>query len=432
MNNPHFSHLPTMERRRFIKGIGTSLALPFLDAMVPAFARTDCTPPPQRFVAICASLGFHAPFLFPEKPGRDYELTPYLKLIKDHREDFTLFSGLSHPSQQGNNGHASEMTWLTAAQRPGLAGFKNTISLDQLIAKKIGLQTRLPYLALTSGSATMSWSSNGVPIPAERSPAKLFKTLFIDGTEKEIEQELQDLKKGRSILDTLLQPANKLKHELGHSDQEKLEEYLTSVRDLESRLQQSEGWVTKPKPKTTANLPKDIEDKNDTIGKQTLMYDMVALAIQSDSSRTFTFQLAALGSAPSNLPGVKSDWHGLSHHGKDDGKINELKIVEEAEFKAFNRFLTKLKSIKEQDRNLLDHTSIVFGSNLGNASSHSWRNLPIIVAGGGFNHGAYVTHDPGNNTPLSNLYVTLAQRMGLEVDKFGSSTKPHIRGLEKA
>lgn len=421
-----------MERRRFLKGLGTSLALPFLDAMVPAFARTASSPPPERFVAICAALGFHAPFLFPEKPGRDYEMTPYLSLLKDHREDFTLFSGLSHPNQQGNNGHASEMTWLTAAERPGLAGFKNTISLDQLIAEKVGLQTRLPYLALTSGNNSMSWSSNGVSIPAERSPSKLFKALFIEGTEKEVAAELEDLKKGRSILDTILRPAKKLKNELGHRDQDKLDEYLTSVRDLESRLQQSEGWVTKPKPKTTAEIPKDIEDKNDTIGKQALMYDMIALAIQSDSTRTFTFQLSALGSAPSNLPGVKSDWHGLSHHGKDDKKINELKLVEEAEFKAFNRFLTRLKSIKEQDQNLLDHTSIVFGSNLGNASSHSWRNLPIILAGGGYKHGSYVAHDEKNNTPLSNLYVPLAQRMGLEIERFGTSSKPHLNGLEKA
>ncbi|MGC6565514.1 MAG: hypothetical protein ACON38_07870 [Akkermansiaceae bacterium] len=134
---------------------------------------------------------------------------------------------------------------------------------------------------------------------------------------------------------------------------------------------------------------------------------------------------------PSNLPGVNSDWHGLSHHGKDENKINKLKLVEEAEFKAFNNFLTKLKSVEENGKSLLDHTSVLFGSNLGNASSHSSRNLPIILAGGGYKHGAYVAHDEKNNTLLSNLFIPLAQRMGLEIDRFGTSTQPHLKGLEK-
>ncbi len=430
MNNPHFSHLPAMDRRRFLKGLGTAISLPFMDAMVPAFARGTETASPHRFVAICASLGFHGPHLFPEKPGRDYALTPYLELLKDHREDFTLFSGLSHQDQQGNDGHASEMTWLTAARRPGLAGFRNTISLDQLIADKIGRETRYPYLALSSGNGSISWSSSGVSIPSENSPSKIFKALFVDGTEAEISNEMSQIRTGRSILDTVLGQAKRLGTDLGERDREKLDEYLTSVRDLELRLQQSEGWVTKPKPKTDAKLPADIEDRDDTIAKQKLMYDMMALAIQSDSTRTMTFHLAALGSVPSNLPGVNSDWHGLSHHGKDEKKIGELKIVEEAEFVAFNGFLAKLKSIQENGRSLLDNTSIVFGSNLGNASAHDWRNLPTIMAGGGFKHGAYVAHDPNDNTPLSNLFIPVAQRMGVEIDRFGTSTKPHIAGLE--
>ena len=430
MNNPHFSHLPAMDRRRFLKGLGTAVSLPFMDAMVPAFARGTEKEQPSRFVAICASLGFHGPHLFPEKPGSDYELTPYLSLLKEHRNDFTLFSGLSHQDQQGNDGHASEMTWLTGAIRPGLAGFRNSISLDQLIANKIGLETRYPYLALSSGGNSISWSSSGVSIPAQNSPSAIFKALFIDGTEWEIEHEMGEIKSGRSILDTVLGQAKRLGTDLGERDREKLDEYLTSVRDLELRLQQSEGWVTRPKPKTDAKPPTDIEDKNDTIAKQKLMYDMMALAIQSDSTRTMTFQLSALGSVPSNLPGVNSDWHGLSHHGKDESKINQLKIVEEAEFIAFNGFLSKLKSVQENGRSLLDNTSIIFGSNLGNASAHDWRNLPIIMAGGGFKHGAYVAHDPEDNTPLSNLFIPVAQRMGVEIDSFATSTKPHIDGLE--
>ncbi len=430
MNNPHFSHLPAMHRRRFLKGIGTAISLPFMDAMVPAFARGAETGNPRRFVAICASLGFHGPYLFPEKPGRDYKSTPYLDLLKDHREDFTLFSGLSHVDQQGSDGHASEMTWLTGAIRPGLAGFRNTISLDQLIVEKIGLETRYPYLALSSGGGSISWSASGVSIPSENSPSAIFKAMFIDGTEDEVKKEMGDIRKGRSILDTVLGQAKRLGTDLGERDREKLDEYLTSVRDLELRLQQSEGWVTRPKPKTDAKIPTDIEDRNDAIGKQELMYDMMALAIQSDSTRAITFHLSALNAPPSHLNGVDSDWHGLSHHGKDEKKISELKIVEEAEFIAFNRFLAKLKSIRENGGSLLDSTSVIFGSNLGNASAHDWRNLPIILAGGGFKHGGYVAHDPKDDTPLSNLFIPVAQRMGVEIESFATSTKPHIDGLE--
>ena len=160
------------------------------------------------------------------------------------------------------------------------------------------------------------------------------------------------------------------------------------------------------------------------------MYDMIALALQTDSCRSITFSLGAMNAVPSNIPGVKTDWHNLSHHGKDEEKIGELEIIEKAEFKLFGEFLTKLKGVKENGKHLLDHTAILFGSNLGNASSHNTKNLPVIVAGGGFKHGSYVAHDAADNTPLCNLFVPLAQRMGVKTEKFGSSTKSTIRGLE--
>jgi hypothetical protein len=380
---------------------------------------------------MCATLGFHGPFLFPEQTGENYALTPYLKKLADHRGDLTVLSGLSHPDQQGNNGHASEMTWLTSAKRPGLAGFKNSISLDQLIANRIGIETRFPYLTLSTSGRSLSWTANGVEIPGETSPENLFKALFIDGTEAEIAAELRGLERGRSILDTVMGQARKLERALGHRDREKLDEYLTAVRDLETRLQQSQGWATRPKPKTQAEPLRDIADRNDAIGRQRLMYDMIVLALQTDSTRTVTFQLSGLNSVPV-IPGVSHDWHNLSHHGKDPAKIDELRIIEEAEFAAFNEFLTKLKTIKEGDRALLDSTAVLFGSNLGNASSHSWRNLPIIVAGGGYRHGQHIVHDNTDNTPLANLFVSLAQRMGLEIDRFGSSSAEGITGLSLA
>lgn len=413
------------------------LGLPFLDAMIPTFGRpalgADGKPgeSPKRFVAACATLGFHGPFLFPEKSGSDYELTPYLSILKKHRDRLTVFSGLSHPSQQGNNGHASELTWLTSASRPGLAGFRNTISLDQTIAEQIGHHTRYPFLALSTSGRSMSWTSSGVEIPGQTSPEKLFKALFVDGTEAEVAAEMRQLERGRSILDTVLSEAKKLERDLGSRDREKLSEYLAAVRDLEDRLQQSQGWTTKPKPNPNADVPKDIADRNDAIAKQRLMYDMIGLALQTDSTRTVTFQLSGMNAVPV-IPGVSNDWHNLSHHGKDPAKIDELKIIEEAEFVAFNEFLTKLRGIEENGRSLLDHTAVLFGSNLGNASSHDWHNVPVIVAGGGFQHGSHLAHDTKNNEPLCNLFVTLAQRMGLEVDRFGSSSKAGIAGFDLA
>jgi hypothetical protein len=410
------------------------LGLPVLDAMTPMFASparaaAEGSQSPKRFVAMCAGLGFHAPFLFPEAAGHDYEQTPYLSTLKDHRNDFSVLSGLSHPEQQGNNGHASELTWLTSAKRPGLAGFKNTISLDQLIADQIGIETRYPFLALSTSGRSMSWTATGVEIPGEASPAKLFKALFIEGNEQEVAAEIRQLQRGRSILDTVLGEANKLERNLGQRDREKLEEYLSAVRNLESRLQQSQGWTKKPKPQIDAEAPTDISDRNDAIARQRLMYDMIVLALQTDSTRTITFQLSGLNSVPV-IPGVKTDWHNLSHHGKDAAKIEELKLIEEAEFTAFNDFLTKLKDIEENGKSLLDHTAVLFGSNLGNASSHDWHNLPVLLAGGGYKHGSHVAHDTKNNTPLANLFVSLAQRMGVETDRFGSSTAESITGLE--
>ncbi len=431
MSIPFFAKNVHINRRHVLKGLGTCISLPMLGAMTPAFGM-ESKPKRSvpRFVAMNASLGFHTPHLFPQKEGSQYELTPYLQRLKDHRKDLTLISGLSHPNQNGNNGHASHLTWLTSAQRPGLAGFKNSISLDQVIASHVGHQTRLPFLSLTNTGTSLSWTANGVNIPAERSPAKLFKTLFVDGTAKEVESELKDLSRGQSVLDTVLRDANRLQQKVGKRDKEKLDEYFSAIRDLENRMNQNAQWTKKPKPKVDRKLPTDIADRNDILAKQRLMYDMMVLALQTDSTRSITFDLGALNSVPSNINGVKTDWHNLSHHGKDEGKINELKLIEEAEFDAFNEFLTALKNVSESGKSLLEHTSVLFGSNLGDASSHNWRNLPIIIAGGGFKHGSYIAHDEKNNTPLANLFVTLAQRMGIENDSFGSSTAASVRGLE--
>ena len=407
-----------LDRRAFLRGAGTVLSLPFLEAMVPAFAtraQAAVGQPPPRFLAMCATLGFHTPFLFPQETGADYTLTPYLEPLKDLKSDFSVISGLQHMEQNGANGHTSEMTWLTSAKHPGLAGFKNTISIDQLIAESIGTQTRFPSLILGTGSESLSWSASGVPLPAESSPSKAFQQLFVDGTQAEIEAQVRGLKRGRSILDTVTGQAKKLHSELGKRDQEKLDEYFSAVRDLEGRLVQNEEWVQKPKPKVDAKPPTDIQSRTDAIGKMKLMQDLIVLALQTDSTRTVTLRLSGMNAVP-EIEGVKNDWHNLSHHGQDPAKIEELKVIEKAEFTAFAGFLTKLKTAA-----LLESTSVIFGSNLGNASAHNTANIPLVLAGGGFKHGRHVAIDKEKHV-FSNLFVSLAQRMGVEADKFGFST----------
>ena len=423
-----------ISRRTLLRGGAIALGLPWLEAMGPslgkrALAADFAQNSPRRFVACCATLGFHTPFLFPETPGKQYEVTPYLERLADHRDQLTVISGLSHPEQQGNNGHASELTWLTSAKRPGLAGFRNTISLDQRIAQEVGIHTRFPSLVLSTSGRSMSWTASGVEIPGMQSPKQLFSALFIDGTEKEVSDELKKLDRNRSILDTVGLRAQNLSSKISVQDRRKLDEYLSAIRELETRLQQSKEWVTKPKPQVQRDQPTDVTDRNDAIAKQKLMYELIALALQTDSSRTVTFQLSGMNAVPT-IPGVQNDWHNLSHHGKDPEKIEELKIIEEAEFDAFNGFLTMLEDAKEGDSTLLNQTAVLYGSNLGNASAHNWTNLPILVAGGGFEHGSYLAHDDKNNTALCNLYVQIAQQMGVEIDRFGSSDATGITGLK--
>ena len=427
-----FSTRKSLSRRTFLRGAGAALGLPLLDAMTPAFARAaEKAESPKRFVAACATLGFHTPFLFPTQAGDKYTPTPYLETLKANRNQLTVFSGVSHPNQSGANGHTSELTWLTSATRPGLPGFKNTISLDQFLADKLGPRTRYSSLVLTSGQGndSLSWTSNGVQIPAESSPARLFAQLFIDGTPDQVKTRMRAIKRGQSILDAVASEAKKLDRTLGPADRRKMDEYLSAVRELEGRMKESEAWTNKPKPRVDAKPPTDIQNRNDAIGRTKLMNEMIVLALQTDSTRIATCRLSS-GGTPI-VEGVTNEWHSLSHHGQDPAKIEELKKIELAEFQALADFLGRLKSIKEGDATLLDRTAVLYGSNLGNASSHDWRNLPLVLAGGGFSHGKHLAFDPKNNLPFSNLFVSLARWMGAhDVARFGSSTATSVPGLD--
>ncbi len=426
------AHLP---RRSFLKAAGATLALPWLDAMLPAFATraqvAAATEAPMRFVAMQYHLGFHAPNLFPEQVGRDYQPTPYLEPLQPYRDDFTLISGLSHAEQNGANGHSSEVTWLTAARRPQLPGFRNSVSIDEVIREQLNPDTRFPSLTLNvSGRNSLSYTANGVNVPAIDSPAQLFEKLFIDGTPEEVEAQMTELERGRSVLDAVAERGRRLQRRLGARDREKFDQYLTSVREMEVQLLQNESWVKRPKPGVDREPPTDVEDRHDILARTKLMHDMIVLALQTDSTRIITYS-AGGGNFIPVIEDVNTDWHDLSHHGQDDMKIDELAIIEQAEFNELARLFKLLKDAGDATGPLMDRTQLLIGSNLGNASAHTWWDLPIMVAGGGLRHGQHLAvggqaHDNGR---LSNLFVQLAQRMGVEIEQFGSSDKSAVPGL---
>ncbi|MCI0360992.1 MAG: DUF1552 domain-containing protein [Planctomycetaceae bacterium] len=378
-------------------------------------------------VCICTPLGLHAPHFLPTKAGREYESTPYLDVLRDFREDFTVVSGLSHP--EVGSSHDSIFSFLTAAPHPEQrAGFRNSISVDQFAAERIGGQTRFASLPLSCEGFSLSWTRTGALVPSDSFPSSVFARLFLDGRPDEVQAQARKLRDGRSILDAVGGQAKSLTHDLGAGDREKLDEYFTSVRELEQRLSVNEEWAKKPKPKVDAKQPQNITNAADVVGRARLMFDLIHLALQTDSTRLVTLMLLGTSLVPP-VPGVSLGHHDLSHHGQDPGKIDQLKAVEIEKLKTFRDFLAKLKETKEEGESLLDRTTVFFSSNLGNASNHSTRNLPVILAGGGFRHGQHLAFDPASPPPLSNLYVSMLQRLGIETDKFGSSTGT-LTGLE--
>jgi hypothetical protein len=415
----------SVHRRHFLRASGISIALPYL-ASLSRPARGAESEVKRRFVAINLGLGFLEDNFTPAAAGRDYEATKYLRLIDDFRSRFTVISGTSHPNVDG--GHHAERTFLTAAPHPGSPSFKNSVSVDQVAAESIGLETRFASFVLTTGNLGLSWSRSGVEIPAISRPSVVFARMFLEGDAQEKAATRNWLEQGRSILDLTLDNAKSVEQRLGARDREKLDQYLTAVRDAEIRLHKAEQWESKPKPKAAVPPPTDIENLADVVGRTRLLYDMVHLALASDSTRIVTLS-QPLSSPVPPVDGVTEGYHNLSHHGQDPGKIAQLALIEIEQMKAFREFLAKLHAAEDRGGTLLDRTTVLLGSSLGNASSHSNANLPIILAGGGFRHGQHLAFNQVKNTPLPNLFATILQRLGVETDRFASSTGT-LTGLE--
>lgn len=434
MHTPHLTAARALDRRTFLRGVGVALALPMLEAMRPSFAwaRGVATPEaPRRFVGLMTNMGILPQYFFPEKEGRDYAPTPYLEILDAHRAEMTVFSGVSLPGVDG--GHAAEKSFLTGAPGASRGSFRNSISLDQFMAEKVGGETRFPSLTLMVGSdnSSLSWTRSGSMLPATVSPLKLYQQLFVEDTPEGKASAARRLTEDRSLLDSLRAQIRRLEKAVSASDRERLEQYFTSVRDLEHRLAKSADWIGRPKPVVATPAPKEIEDRDDLALNSHLMLDLVRLALETDSTRVVTVMSSLASVSPKKIPGVKSNTHELTHHGNREEKVSELRLIEEAEFRALAEFLSGLRAAQDGPGTLLDRTAVLFGTNMGSANAHSNDNLPVLLAGGGFKHAGHLAFDRKKNYPLSNLYVSLLQRLGVEAGTFSSGIGT-MRGLELA
>jgi hypothetical protein len=383
--------------------------------------------------AICNNLGLLPEEFFPATAGREYRPSPYLELLARHRDHFTVFSGVWHPDVDG--GHPADNCFLTAAPHPGNAGFRNSISLDQYAAERVGHLTRFPSLTLgvnvARGQRSLSWTGTGALIPCEEKASDVFRKLFIQGSPEEVRAQVRRLDRGRSVMDAVAGQLGDLRRNLGAPDRDRLEQYLAGVRDLEKRLAAAREWEYRPKPKVAAKPPIDPANPREYMEKVERMYDVARLAFETDSTRFVTLMLDSVNSPAIAVDGkdTSDGYHNLSHHGKSQAKLAQLKAIDRWHMKLLDGLFTGLKAFREGDESLLDRTMVLYGSNLGNANTHVTTNLPVLLAGGGFRHAGHLAFDRERNYPLPNLFVSMLQRLGIEADRFASSTGT-MRGLD--
>jgi hypothetical protein len=316
--------------------------------------------------------------------------------------------------------HAAEKCFLTGTPHPERGGFRNWISLDQFAAETLGSRTRYPSLVLAVSSEnnqTLSFTRSGAPIAAERSPNRLFQRLFMQGRAEDIAANVEALRQDRSMLDFVGAQARRLNRSLSRADQQRLDQYFTSVRELEQRLQSAQEWEHRPKPRVNVPAPQDIDDQREFVRKTQLMFDVIKLALETDSSRLMSVFIDT------------TVIHNITHHGNRPDVLAELRSKEEGQFDAVAGFLRSLTETREENQTLLDRTMVLYGTCMGSANSHSNVNLPVLLAGGGFRHGQHLAFDQQNNYPLTNLFVSMLQRLGLEVNEF-STGRGTLRGLE--
>ena len=409
-----------IHRRSFLRASGLALALPALESVTPLCGKVaGASPRTRRLVTIGTYLGFHTPSFNPTEPGREYTMSPVLKPLEDLRNDFSVFSGLDH---RAPNGHQNWKNYLTGKGTPG-------ISLDQIAAKKIGDQTRFESLQVTCGSGAdgrMSFTKEGIALPAIGRPSVLYGHLFSSGTDKARMDYL--LESGGSVLDLALDEARALRRQVNARDAAKLDEYFTSVRDVERKLRKQRDWLNVPTPKVDFELPAfDPIAPDLSLECESIMYDLMALALETDSTRVISFIVPGQGQVFTlNGEKLSAGYHGLSHHGNDPAKIAEFNRVGTAHVSRLGKFLRRLREKKDtEERPLLDTTAVLFGSGMGDANTHNNSRLPVVLAGGGFKHGAHHAIDRDNATGatplLGDLFLTVMESMGLDEQRFAKA-----------
>ena len=416
-------------RRRFLQGFGGSLlALPLLEAN----SASGTFASPKRITATGIFYGFVPQNFHPQQTGRNFQSPLVLKPLESHRDDYSVFSGLDHNLSGGHNATKFFLSGIPTNQSKGFA--EANISIDQKAANFVGGQTRYSSLSLDSDRGnehTLSWTRNGNNVQPIRSLEKLYRMLFRKENLQDRNQAERQLEDRKSILDLAKFQADQFKKGLGQSDADKLDQYFTSVREFERRIEQSSLWLDKEKPKTDYALPRGADSL--TLKERTpLFYDLMTLALQTDSTRVISLAFTNLGKENGGLSGVNQGYHTLSHHGQVQAAIDELSIIESFHVAQFSRFLGKLKQVVEPNgKSLLDSTMTLLGSGMSNANSHSNRDLPVLLAGGGFKHGQHLhfARSGKQSTPLCNLYLSMLQNFGLEVDHFNTSSGT-LTGLE--
>ena len=415
-------------RRRFLQAGGVCIALPALTQLEAAGAVET----PRRMVCVGNEFGMYPGAFWPTKSGRDYELTQLLKPLESHRQDFSLFSHLDHGLKGGHFAVHTFLTGVKSAEAKGMP--EGGISLDQRAAEFVGSRTRFPSLTIGSetglhGGCQMSWTRTGTRIPPIKGPRELFRALFVQDNVAAKQKAADRLLLQSSILDAVLGDAKQLQRKLGKADKQKLDEYFSAVRDVEVKLDLDRHWQNIPKPKASIGEPRD-EGLTRDLPK---IYDLIVLALQTDSTRVATVEIG--GSFAASDLGIRKGYHGLSHHGKVKTNIDTLVQIEKYQVEQFARFLDKLKSVRQPntDATLLDSTMALMGSGMGNANSHTNSDLPIVLAGGGFKHGEHKRYPDvaRRRVPLSNLFVSMLQRFGVETDEFSTSSGT-MNGLELA
>lgn len=441
-----------ISRRHMLRGLGVSMALPMLDCMRPsAFAEQTQpqAPPPKRSVFLYIPNGVNTLTWQIEKAGADYEFTSPLKSLERHRADVTPISGLHHPMVLGKH-HNCDKVWLTGADVPSDGGaFRNTVSADQLMAEVQGQHTRYASLEMAIEGHSLAWSRDGIQLPAERNSQQIFNMLF--GVTKESKETIQRrLARRGSILDRIAEDAKRVSDKVGHEDRSKLDEYLTAVRQMEVRTQRAESWLNVPKPKLSpedeAHLSRKL-DLSQVREYHRLFFDLMVMALRTDSTRVITCMICSEsnGGAIPDI-GISQTRHGLSHHNGDPEQLRRLTETDTFLVEQFSYFLDQLKAHGEDGQPLLDTTQVLWGSGMAYGHSHGNANLPTILAGGkglGHKHGQHVDFnlpkigeynvaDSSNhyricskpvddNARLSNLLLTMLQRVNVETDQFQDS-----------